>query len=72
MLAVGMEDRLNHLFHQRRLGSMDRRNNGKPGLHQPPLFRQVAYLQLHQPVAVLAQRKAILAGEAYRVGIGER
>lgn len=54
MLTIGMEDHLYQFRNQRRLSRMNRRDNGKPGLHQPPLFRQIAELQLNQPMAVLA------------------
>jgi hypothetical protein len=36
MLTIGMKDNLNQPGDQRRRG-VNRRDNGKPGLHQPPL-----------------------------------
>ena len=57
---------------QRRKRGMNRGDHRKAGLHQPPLFREVAELQLHQPMAVLAQGEAVFAGKAYRLSVRQR
>jgi hypothetical protein len=72
MLAVGMQDNIDKPGDQRRKRGMNRGDHRKAGLHQPPLFRKVAELQLHQTMAVLAQSEAVFAGKAYRPSVRQR
>ena len=52
MLAVGMQDNIDKPGDQRRKRGMNRGDHREAGLHQPPLFRKVAELQLHYAISI--------------------